>query len=116
MRGLVIRKLILTSDERTWPEDKKDPVIFLGEWCRLYNRKENWEKLDAEIQTYHWDDREKFLKDNKYLKVLYEKLLSDLSKKLNYIHSVNNKPRYWRILIGPWLGFLFKYYLIVGLC
>ncbi len=105
MRGLVIRKLILTSDERTWPEDKKDPVIFLGEWCRLYNRKENWEKLDAEIQTYHWDDREKFLKDNKYLKVLYEKLLSDLSKKLNYIHSVNNKPRYWRILIGPWLGF-----------
>ena len=36
---------------------------------------------------------------------MYEKLLEQLSGKLNQIHEVNHSSRYWRIVIGHWLFF-----------
>ena len=30
--------LVTTADENTWPENEK--ILFLGEWCRLYARKD----------------------------------------------------------------------------
>ena len=41
------RFLITTALEETWRDD--EPVLFLGEWCRLYSRKDRWSKIDAEI-------------------------------------------------------------------
>ena len=101
---MVARRLVLTADEHTWPKENKEPVLFLGEWCKRYSRKAVWQKLDAEVAPYHWDDRQKLFNDYQYLQDLYEKLLLDLSNKLNHIHSVNYSLRYWRILIGPWLS------------
>ena len=101
---MLARRLILTANEYTWPKDNIEPVLFLGEWCRRYSRKAVWQKLDAEVATYHWNDRQKFFNDYQYIQDLYEKLLFDLSSKLNSIHSVNYSLRYWRIFVGPWLG------------
>lgn len=39
------RFLITTADERTWKFDR--PVIFLGEWCRSYSRRDVWGAMDA---------------------------------------------------------------------
>jgi len=100
--------LVTTAEERTWPKDKKQSVLFLGEWCRRYSRKEVWQQLNAEVVPYHWDDREKLFKDYQYLQELYEKLLVELSDKLNKIHLVDHSPRYWRILIGLWLGYFMQ--------
>jgi putative transferase (TIGR04331 family) len=100
---VVTKTLVTTADERTWP--KGQPILFLGEWCRRYSRKSVWNNLDTEIEPYHWDDRKKLYLDYQCLQELYEKLLVDLSYKLNQIHSVEHSTRYWRILIGPWLGF-----------
>ena len=72
---MIQRFLVTTADERTWPADQ--PILFLGEWCRLYNRKNVWQNLDAEIVPYHWDDREKFHRDYIHLQDLYEELLRD---------------------------------------
>jgi len=99
----VSRFLITTADERTWPADR--PILFLGEWCRLYNRKAVWKNLDAEVMPYHWDDREKLHQDYLYLQGLYEELLQELTERLNALHGVEHSPRYWRILTGPWLGY-----------
>jgi putative transferase (TIGR04331 family) len=96
------RYLITTADERTWPKDQ--PVLFLGEWCKLYNRRHIWKEMDAETVPYHWDDRNKLYKDYLYLKEIYEELLRELSEWLNEFHHVNHTLRYWRILIGPWLS------------
>ena len=96
------RLLVSTALEETWRDD--EPVLFLGEWCRRYSRKDRWSKMDAEVLPYHWDDRKKFYADYQYLQEFYEKLLRDLSAQLNQIHGVNHSLRYWRILIGPWLG------------
>lgn len=57
---------------------------------------------------YHWDDRAKMHNDYKYLMTLYEKLLKDLSVELNQIHNTNYSLRYWRILVGPWLGYFIQ--------
>lgn len=101
---MVKRVLVTTAIEDTWPKNG-DPILFLGEWCRLYGRKNVWQDVDAIVAPYHWDDREKLHADYHYLDALYERLLIDLAAKLNTIHAANHSIRYWRILIGPWLGY-----------
>lgn len=100
------RFLITTALEETWLDDQ--PVLFLGEWCRLYSRKEHWSKMNAEVSPYHWDDRGKFYSDYQYLGVLYERALVDLAIQLNQIHGVGHNQRYWRILVGPWLAYFIQ--------
>jgi len=99
---VIKRSLITTAEEITWKTDV--PILFLGEWCRLYDRKAVWEKLDAEVVPYHWDDRDKLYKDYGYLRKLYERVLNEVATRLNETHRVKHSQRYWRILIGPWLG------------
>lgn len=101
---MVSRFLVTTALEITWPADDV-PIMFLGEWCRLYDRKSLWEKRDAVVAPYHWDDRERLDKDYLYLQTLYEELLNELAIKLNALHRVNHSDRYWRIIAGPWLGY-----------
>ena len=103
---MVKRFLITTALEETWREDV--PVLFLGEWCRLYEHKEKWQKMDAEVAPYHWDDRKKLYQDYLYLQNIYEDLLVELSGQLNVLHNVNHSVRYWRILVGPWLGYFIQ--------
>jgi len=94
--------LITTSDERTWYYDR--PVVFLGEWCRLYERQNVWGNLDAKIvPPYGLGEGEKDY-DFAYVQHLYEQLLVELSEALNQYHSTNHSLRYWRILVGPWLN------------
>tara|TARA_Y100000590_G_C15742309_1_gene1020713 strand:- start:4431 stop:6227 length:1797 start_codon:yes stop_codon:yes gene_type:complete len=100
---LISRFLVTTALEKTWPDDPKTPVLFLGEWCRLFIRKELWSKMNATVLPYHWDDRHKLYNDYKYLNHIYENTLKALQKQLNEIHGVDHSLRYWRILIGPWL-------------
>ena len=104
---MVARFLVTTALEDTWPSEDV-PVLFLGEWCRLYDRKSAWEKLDAVVAPYHWDDRQKLHKDYLYIRTLYEELLKELAKKLNEFHGVNHSVRYWRILVGVWLGYFIQ--------
>lgn len=99
---MVNRTLVTTALEETWPEGK--PALFLGEWCRLFTRKDIWSKMDAEVLPYHWDDREKLQADYDYLQSFYERLLPEMAHRLDEIHGVDHGVRYWRILIGPWLN------------
>lgn len=101
---MVARFLVTTALEDTWPAEDV-PVLFLGEWCRRYVQKSAWEKRDAVVAPYHWDNREKLQNDYLYLQSLYEELLKALATRLNELHSVNHSVRYWRILVGPWLGY-----------
>lgn len=111
------RFLITTADERTWRLD--GPVLFLGEWCRLYNRKNVWEEVDAEVASpYGWDPGQRE-RDYAYVQKLYQQALAELSETLNEYHCVDHSLRYWRILIGPWLwrmtGILFNRWMTLQL-
>ncbi|EOQ97994.1 transferase, TIGR04331 family [Leptospira wolbachii serovar Codice str. CDC] len=93
--------LITTALESTWFSESS--VVFLGEWCKLYHRKREWEKLDFEVIPYHWRDRSKLGIDHDYLKEFYERILIALVQKLNIWHGLEEEEKFWRILIGPWL-------------
>lgn len=100
------RFLVTTALEETWREN--EPTLFLGEWCQRYSRKDRWSKMDAEVLPYHWDDRAKLYSDYQYLQDFYERVLQDLTVQLNQLHCVDHSLRYWRILIGPWLGYFIQ--------
>ena len=100
--------LVTSPIEETWPIDNQ--IIFLGNWCLLYNRKFYWTNLDYKVENYHWSDRSKYQKDYHYLNKVNEILLIELTSQLNEIHKVNHSIRYWRILIGPWLKFFTQVY------
>lgn len=93
--------LITTADHHFWKKDGK--ILFLGEWCKIYNQRNIWSNLDYKVLPYHWDDREKLYHDYIYLDDVYERYLELLTTKLNDLHHVNYSNRYWRIVIGPWL-------------
>jgi putative transferase (TIGR04331 family) len=95
--------LITTAEELTWRVEK--PVLFLGNWSTLYSREDYWKKLDYTIAGWHWDDQGKYLADYQYLNQLFETLLAKLADKLNQIHGLNENIKYWRIMVGPWLGY-----------
>jgi putative transferase (TIGR04331 family) len=105
---LVIRTLITTADERTWPKDKNEPVLFLGEWCKRFSRRHIWKDMDYKTAVYHWNDRDKLLSDYKYIQNFYKEFLIDLSRELNKKHKVSHSVRYWKVLVGPWLGYFIQ--------
>ena len=100
------RFLVTTSLKETIP--KNQPLLLLGEWCRPISKLQKLNKLNLTVLPYHWDNREKLHKDFLYLDELYEKLLVELTNKLNEIHGTNHKIKYWRIFIGPWLGYFIQ--------
>ena len=94
--------LITNALESTWPSDR--PALLLGEWCRRFSNKSTWSVLHFTNNTYHWNDRQKLRSDYLYIASLYEDLLGELTARLNEVHKTNHSIRYWRILVGPWLG------------
>ena len=98
--------LISTADQRFWKKD--EDILFLGEWCKIYDQRQIWSELNYQVLPYHWDDREKLYKDYLYLDTVSEKYLALLTDKLNNLHRVNYSLRYWRIVIGVWLNYFIE--------
>ena len=95
--------LVTTSLKETWGH--KNPILFLGEWCRPYGRETSQIERDFDVVPYHWSDRKKLDSDYQYLGEVYERGLTKLATHLNRTHGVNHSLRYWRILVGPWLAY-----------
>lgn len=104
---MVKRVLVTTSIESTWPNNRQ-PVLFLGEACKLYARRQIWQTLDEETVPYHWDDRNKFKNDYVYLQHFYEDILLELTAALNKVHNTNHDSKYWRVYVGVWLGYFIQ--------
>ncbi len=93
--------LVTTAEEKTWPHDGK--VVFLGEWCKKYNRKHKWSKLDSTTARPYAISAKEKESINEYRDVLFSELLYELSEELNRIHNTSHSKRYWDIIVGPWL-------------
>ncbi len=98
-----MRKLFILTNLGKPNEIQKDfNYINFGQWC-LKNKKfdniNNFQSLE-----YHWNDRDKLFLDFKELTTFYEIMLIKLTEILNEVHKVNFSTRYWRIIVGPWLG------------
>lgn len=95
------RLLVTTALEQTWGDGA--PILFAGEWCRLYDRSDAWSVRQHEVLAYHWSDRAKLARDHSYLNELQESLLVHLTPALNAYHNLERPLRYWRMVLGVWL-------------
>ncbi len=93
--------LATTALEEFW--DVSKPIVFLGEWCLLYERRSYWEKLNGRLLASPYDNVDAAENAYGYVNRIYEKILPALGEKLNSIHGKSYSNRYWRILLGPWL-------------
>jgi putative transferase (TIGR04331 family) len=93
--------LVTTALEQTW--GREEELLFLGEWCKRYNRRNAWASRGTTVLPYHWDDRAKLRADFQYLQKLNRRLLAQLTESLNTLHCVHHNARYWNILLGYWL-------------
>ena len=94
--------LVTTAIEETWPTNS--PVSFLGEWCCLHRRRDQWTSMRGSVLPFHWDDREKLFSDFKYLQKFNEELLDDLVLSLNELHCTKHDRQYWKLLLSFWLN------------
>jgi putative transferase (TIGR04331 family) len=95
------RLLVPTALEDTWGTNEH--LVFLGEWCKRYERRHAWTQRAHETVRFHWDDREKLRRDYEYLEGLHHRLRDALAGSLNELHQVDYPVRYWQILLDPWL-------------
>ena len=51
--------LATTALEEFW--DTTKPIVFLGDWCLQYSRRNVWEPLNGEILQGIWKDKKRFL-------------------------------------------------------
>lgn len=93
--------LATTALEEFW--DITKPIVFLGEWCLLYERRSHWEALDSQLLGSPYNNVDSAENAYCYVNSIYEQLLPIIGAALNSIHGTSNSVRYWRILIGPWL-------------
>ncbi len=107
--------LVTTPDERYWKAEAD--ILFLGDWCRLPQRREIWSRLRHEVLAYHWDDRSRFHRDYQYVRNLARRCLPELAAELNRLHGLSYSPRFWNIFLGAWLndfvGICFDRYLSI---
>jgi putative transferase (TIGR04331 family) len=96
------RFLVTTAIPETWVKDQ--PLLLLGDWCLTYGKNNVYKEYDYKIARYPWDDRKKLKYEVRQVSILYESILIDLSSKLNSIHGTTHCLKFWRILVGPWLG------------
>ena len=54
-------------------------------------------------ENFRWENLNYLKKDYKYLNILYEENLLNISTYLNKKHNKKFSNRYWRIILGPWL-------------
>lgn len=93
--------LATTALEEFW--DPTKPMVFLGEWCLLYGRRTCWETLNGQLLKHPSDNLESARALCQYIDGVYERILPILGDALNTVHGSRHGPRYWRILLGPWL-------------
>jgi putative transferase (TIGR04331 family) len=92
--------LITTSDERTWKFDQ--PVIFLGEWCRLYDRKHIWQNVDGIVAAPYGLAQAQKDVDHTDARALEKSLFPILFHVLNQYHGTQHGDRFWKIILGHW--------------
>lgn len=93
--------LATTALEKFW--NKKDKILFLGEWCKLYDRKYEIESLDSKMLEFEWNDLEKQKDAIIYCNEVYENILDEMVVILNNYHNINQDKKYWRMLLSSWL-------------
>ena len=92
--------LVTTAINDFW--DKDHQLLFLGPWC-FANQGGVFDMNDVLIMTSPWKPAYRIKEASDYCYQIYNKILPQISTKLNKIHNVSHPVEYWRVLLGYWL-------------
>jgi putative transferase (TIGR04331 family) len=95
--------LVTTAFEETWGIG--EDILFLGEWCKLYERKNIWSNRNSNTLADPWSNRERRFIAYQYTEEVYNRTIELLANSLNKAHKLNYPLRYWKIICEPWLRF-----------
>lgn len=93
--------LATTALSEFW--DKSQELLFLGQWCRVHERRRDWEGLRGRMLASPWEEPGAIDRGAENIAALHDALLEFLTGFLNEAHGVQHDERYWRIILGPWL-------------
>jgi putative transferase (TIGR04331 family) len=93
--------LITTADERTYNFEKS--VLFLGEWCKPYQKKNIWLKYNTITAEPFGIGLENKKSNISIVQNLHKEFIKLLSARFNEINNTNFSERYYNILLGHWL-------------
>jgi putative transferase (TIGR04331 family) len=93
------RYLIFSPDERLWKFNQ--PVVFLGNWCCSYKRKNVWSNMDFVIADPYGTPLQR---NAHYASVrqLEDELFPILCDLLNSYHNTQYNSKFWKIVLGTW--------------
>ena len=91
----------VSPDIKFWEKEK--PILLAGKWCLDFDE-ENSKNLNFTLLKNKFFEIEESEKEVDFCNSLYEKILPEISNKLNGIHKLKWSARSWRIMIGPWLN------------
>lgn len=101
--------LATTAIESFW--NKEQPMVFLGEWCKLYSRQDEYSKLDFIDVPFVWKDANTIENGIIYCDNIYNIFLAAITETLNNIHGLKKSSQYYHILLGNWLiQYIHQYY------
>lgn len=95
--------LAMTALEDFW--DSSKPMLFLGPWCLMHDRRSYWKSLNRNLLDSPFESASEAHLAYIHVNEVYEHILPILANALNSIHGQNYSIRYWRIVLGPWLLF-----------
>ena len=70
----------------------------MGEWCRLSERKQVWQNMDAIVAKPYGLEKLRRDDDYKEVKKLEDKIFTKLCKQLNNHHNTEHNERFWWIV------------------
>lgn len=85
-----------------WWEKDRD-ILLLGPWCSSYERREELARLKWRMLPSPWGNRQRLRTATEYADAVYDRLLLQLTERLNTACGVQESVAQWRLLIGPWL-------------
>jgi len=93
--------LVTTSIEESW--DENSYKIILGSWHYLKSDKEiDKNGCGYEAASQYVVDSKTKQEHYKYIGLLSNRLIQDLTTALNMVHGTSYSSRYWKILLGTW--------------
>ncbi|KGF72290.1 hypothetical protein DO97_10810 [Neosynechococcus sphagnicola sy1] len=94
--------LATTALDDFWETESE--ILFLGRWCLLYARRQQWQSLRYQVLPDPWSDRSVFYTAADYLAQCQQRILPILGDYLNSVHDLGYGTRSWQLLMGYWLG------------
>lgn len=77
-------------------------MLFLGQWCCRYRRRDAWQNLDVVLAMPYGLGQASKDADRLAARALEKAVFADFVAVLNQHHDLQESQRYWQIILGHW--------------